>query len=148
MIPNPKLKPSISFTVYGKPQAQGRPRAGKTRSGNVVMYDPTSSKDYKQLVAWTAAEHRPPQLIESACALVCRVYRPIPKSWSKVKRQKAIEGYILPSSKPDLSNYIKGVEDAIEGVILANDSQIVDYWDCKKRYGEAPRIEVEIYELF
>lgn len=140
--------PSISFTVYGKPQAQGRPIAGKTPNGKVVMYDPTTSKDYKKLVAWEASLHRPSKLIESAVSLTARVYRPIPKSWSKVKRQKAINGEIRPSSKPDLSNYIKGIEDAIEGVILANDSQIVDYLDCGKWYSDVPRIEVEIRELF
>lgn len=147
-VPVERLPPHIAFTVYGNPQAQGRPRAGRTRTGKVVMYDPTDSKSYKQQVAWVAAEHRPSKLIESAVMLTVRIYRPIPKSFTKTKRQKAINGEIRPDTKPDLSNYLKGIEDAIEGVILANDSQIVQYGECGKWYGEVPRIEVEIRECF
>jgi Holliday junction resolvase RusA-like endonuclease len=138
---------TIQFTVGGEPVAQGRPRAGKTKSGDVVMYDPGKSKDYKNLVRMVAWEHRPHRLIESAVTMTVKVYRPIPDSWSKVKKAKAAAGELLPISKPDLSNYIKGIEDAIEGVILKNDSQIINYGDSGKWYSENPRIEVEIREV-
>lgn len=138
----------IQFTVYGNPVAQGRPRAGRTKSGEVVMFDPGKSKDYKRYVSMVASQHKPQKLIESAVALTVKVYRPIPGSWSKVKQQKAAEGQLRPISKPDLSNYIKGVEDAIEGVILKNDSQVIDYWESGKWYSHQPRIEVAIKELF
>lgn len=136
----------ISFTVYGKPVAQGRPRAGKTFSGQVVMYDPTNSKDYKRYVAQVASQHRPDQLIESAVSLTVKVFRPIPKL-NKTKHRQAVEGILRPKSKPDLSNYIKGVEDAIEGILLKNDSQVVDYGNSGKWYSETPRIEIEISEI-
>lgn len=136
----------ISFTVYGEPVAQGRPRAGKSKSGDVVMYDPAKSKNYKQYVRLTATQYRPSALIESAVSLTVKVYRPIPKL-SKVKHRQAIEGVLRPKSKPDLSNYIKGVEDAIEGVLLKNDSQVVDYGDSGKWYSDNPRIEITIKEL-
>jgi Holliday junction resolvase RusA-like endonuclease len=112
------------------------------------MFDPGKSKDYKRYVSMIAAQHRPPQLIESAVGLSVKVYRPIPGSWSKVKQEKAEKGEILPTSKPDLSNYIKGVEDAIEGILLKNDSQVVDYQGSGKWYSHTPRIEVAITELF
>lgn len=136
----------ISFTVYGKPQAQGRPRAGKTRNGDVVMYDPTNSKEYKRHVALVASQHRPNELIESPVSLTVKVFRPIPKM-SKIKHRQAVEGILRPKSKPDLSNYIKGVEDAIEGILLKNDSQVVDYGNSGKWYSETPRIEIEISEI-
>lgn len=136
----------ITFTVYGEPQAQGRPRAGKTKTGDIVMYDPTDSKEYKRYVALVASQHRPHKLIESAVSLTVKVYRPIPKL-SKIKHRQAVEGILRPKSKPDLSNYIKGVEDAIEGILLKNDSQVVDYGDSGKWYSETPRIEVEIREV-
>jgi len=137
----------IQFTVYGNPQAQGRPRAGRTRTGRVIVYDPTASKHYKHQVGWVASEHRPPELIESAVSLTVKVYRPIPSTWSKKKQERAEKGELLPTSKPDLSNYIKGIEDAIEGIILKNDSQVVDYGDSCKRYGKEPRIEILIREV-
>ena len=137
----------IEFTVYGEPVAQGRPRAGKTARGDVVMFDPGKSKDYKRYVAMIASQHRPKQLIEQPVSLTVKVYRPIPGSWSKVKQAKAENGALLPTSKPDLSNYIKGVEDAIEGIILKNDSQVVNYGESGKWYSQNPRIEVTIKEV-
>lgn len=137
----------IAFIIYGEPVAQGRPRAGKTRSGDVVMYDPGKSKDYKRYVALVASQYRPLQLIEQAVSLSVKVFRPIPGSWSKVKQASAHNGLILPTCKPDLSNYIKGIEDAIEGIILKNDSQVVNYADSGKWYSHNPRIEVEIREV-
>ena len=59
----------IQFTVYGPPVAQGRPRAGKTKSGDVVMYDPGKSKDYKRYVSLVAGQNKPTQLIENAVSL-------------------------------------------------------------------------------
>ncbi|MNU11384.1 Endodeoxyribonuclease RusA [compost metagenome] len=52
-----------------------------------------------------------------------------------------------PKSKPDLSNYIKGIEDAIEGILLKNDSQVVDYGKSGKWYSDRPRIEVIVEEI-
>jgi Holliday junction resolvase RusA-like endonuclease len=135
----------ISFTVYGEPQAQGRPR-GAIQNGRVRMYDPTDSRNYKQYVSLVASQHRPGKLIESAVSLTVKVYRPIPKM-SKAKHQRAIEGALRPKSKPDLSNYIKGVEDALEGVLLKNDSQVVDYGESGKWYSDNPRIEITIREV-
>ncbi|OCT12614.1 hypothetical protein A8709_32915 [Paenibacillus pectinilyticus] len=137
----------IQFTVYGPPVAQGRPRAGKTHSGDVVMYDPGKSKDYKRYVSLVASQNKPSQLIESAVSLTVKVYRPIPDSWSKVKQRQALEGAMRPKSKPDLSNYIKGIEDAIEGILLKNDSQVVDYGKSGKWYSDRPRIEIEVEEI-
>jgi Holliday junction resolvase RusA-like endonuclease len=135
----------IKFIVYGEPIAQGRPR-GSVQNGKVRMYDPAKSSDYKKYVGLIASQHRPPNLIESAVSLTVKVYRPIPKL-SKVKHKQAVDGSLRPVSKPDLSNYIKGVEDAIEGIILKNDSQVIDYGQSGKWYSENPRIEIEIKEI-
>ena len=132
----------IKFIVYGEPVAQGRPR-GTVLNDKVRMYDPARSSDYKKYVGFIASQHRPPNLIELAVSLTVKVFRPIPKL-NKVKHQQAVEGILRPVSKPDLSNYIKGVEDAIEGILIRNDSQVIDYGQSGKWYGEVPRIEVEI----
>jgi Holliday junction resolvase RusA-like endonuclease len=135
----------IKFIVYGEPVPQGRPRAS-SQNGNIRMYDPAKSADYKKYVGLIASQHRPSSLIESAVSLTVKVYRPIPKL-SKIKHKQAVEGILRPVSKPDLSNYIKGVEDAIEGILLKNDSQVIDYGQSGKWYGEVPRIEIEIKEV-
>lgn len=136
----------ISFTVWGDPVAQGRPRAGKGPGGHVRMYDPAKSKDYKHFVKLTAAQHRPDKLIEGEIELVVDVYRSIPKSFSKKKRALAIAGDLRPTTKPDVDNYVKGIKDGISGVIWHDDRQVVSLL-VRKWYAEAPRVEVKISEV-
>lgn len=135
----------IEFIVYGTPVAQGRPRAGKSFSGTTVLYDPGKSRDFKRYVAMIASQVKPDKLIEDAVSITVKVFRPIPSKYmTKPKLAQIEKGTLLPTSKPDLSNYIKGVEDAIEGIILKNDSQVVDYGKSGKWYSDNPRIEVSI----
>lgn len=134
----------ITFTVYGEPVAQGRPRAS-TQGGFVRLYDPKKSKDYKDYVRLAAAEHAPAGLLEGPLGMVLTVYRSIPKSFSKKKAALAEDGEIRPVSKPDVDNYLKGVKDALKGVIWKDDSQVVEVF-AQKRYSSRPRIEVKIKE--
>ena len=136
----------IQFTVYGEPKAQGRPKAAVI-NGRAIMYDPKPSRDFKRDIKAVAQAHVPDKLLTGALILELKIYRPIPKSFSKKKREKALAGELRPTTKPDLKNYIAGVEDALENMLYANDSQIVSYGDTGKWYGDPPRIEVEIREL-
>ncbi len=77
-----------------------------------------------------------------------RVYRAIPKSMSAKKAKLAEAGQIRPTTKADLSNYIKGIEDACNGIVWQDDSQIVAYHEpFGKWYSDRPRIEVEVKKL-
>ncbi|WP_366294347.1 RusA family crossover junction endodeoxyribonuclease [Paenibacillus sp. AN1007] len=136
---------TIYFTVYGEPVAQGRPRAS-TKGGFVRMYDPEKSKDYKDYVRLAAAEHAPDALLLGPLGMMLTVYRPIPKSFSKKKAALAEAGEIRPVSKPDVDNYLKGVKDALKGVMWKDDSQVVEVF-AQKRYSFRPRIEVKIKDL-
>ncbi|GGH17128.1 RusA family crossover junction endodeoxyribonuclease [Paenibacillus segetis] len=137
----------IQFTVYGEPVAQGRPRAS-TQGGFVKLYDPAKSRDYKDYVRLAAVEHAPAALIEGPIGMALTVYRSMPKYLSKYpkKASAAERGEILPTSKPDTDNYLKGVKDALKGVIWKDDSQVVDVF-ARKRYSARPRIEIKIKEL-
>jgi len=133
----------IQFTVYGEPKAQGRPRAAVI-NGRAIMYDPKPSRDFKRDVKAVAQDYVPDKLLTGPLVLELKIYRPIPKSFSKKKRELALSGELRPTTKPDLKNYIAGIEDALEKVIYENDSQIVSYGDSGKWYGDPPRIEVAI----
>jgi Holliday junction resolvase RusA-like endonuclease len=135
----------IKFTVYGEPVAQGRPRAS-TQGGFVRMYDPAKSRDYKDYVRLAASEHSPATLLKGPLAVMVIAYRSIPKSFSKRKAALAEAGKIYPVSKPDADNYLKGVKDALKGVMWVDDSQVVDAF-ARKRYSHKPRIEVSIRQL-
>ncbi|WP_019420160.1 RusA family crossover junction endodeoxyribonuclease [Paenibacillus sp. OSY-SE] len=135
----------IQFTVYGEPVAQGRPRATQM-GGFIRMYDPAKSRDYKDYVRLAAGENAPEALLEGPLGMVLHVYRTIPKSFSKKKASAAEAGEIRPTSKPDADNYLKGVKDALKGVIWRDDSQVVEVL-VTKRYSARPRIEVKIKDL-
>lgn len=110
------------------------------------MYDPSKSSDYKDYVRLVAGEKAPDALLEGPVGMVLHVYRSIPKSFSKKKTVAAEAGEIRPTSKPDADNYLKGVKDALKGVIWRDDSQVVEVL-VTKRYSVRPRIEVKIKDL-
>lgn len=70
----------------------------------------------------------------------------VPGSWSKKKRAAALEGSIRPTGKPDCSNMVKLVEDALNGVAWRDDSQIVSL-GVRKRYAEKPETRLTIKEV-
>jgi Holliday junction resolvase RusA-like endonuclease len=136
----------IEFEVRGEPVPAGRPRAGKTRKGRTVLYDPAKSRNFKQYVKLVASQHAPKALITGPIILEVDVFRPIPKSFSKKKASQAEEKRLRPTTKPDTSNYVKLVEDALNGVIYKDDSQIVSLI-VKKFYSGTPRIRVLVDEI-
>jgi len=135
----------IIFTIEAEPVAQGRPRFS-TVHGQARAYDPIESRRYKQFVRTMAAQHAPEKPSTSPICLRLDVYRPIPKSFSNKKRTAAENGLIRPTTKPDGSNYLKLVEDALNGLMWVDDSQIVDD-RVLKWYSERPRIVVTIIEI-
>lgn len=68
----------------------------------------------------------------------------IPKSYSKPKREQALEGGILP--RQDIDNLTKSVLDALNTVAYADDKTIkeIHAW---KRYAEEDEIIIMIEEL-
>lgn len=139
-------KRTITFTVYGEPVPQGRPRARMVK-GRVIMYDPAKSRHFKTLVARVAQDHVNGAMIEGPVSLTVKAYLAIPKSFSQKKREQAIAGGIHHTVKPDLKNIIASVEDALVGVILRDDSQVVNFGGSSKQYGDPPRVEVTVTEL-
>lgn len=136
----------IHFTVYGEPVAQGRGKASSI-NGRIIVRDPKKSRDFKRDVAAVAQNHVPVQLLTGPLVLEAKIFRPIPQSLSKKKRAAALRGDLRPTTKPDLKNYIAGIEDALEKMIYQNDSQIVSYGESGKWYGDPPRCEITIREV-
>jgi Holliday junction resolvase RusA-like endonuclease len=131
------------IVVDGDAVPQGRPRF--SRNGHV--FDPAKSREYKEYIKLHASQNSPECPVTGPVKLSLMIYRAIPKSFSRKKRDDAISGIILPTTKPDFSNVLKGVEDALKGIWYADDSQIVSYGDMFKVYSDKPRIEVEMEEI-
>ncbi|QOD84843.1 RusA family crossover junction endodeoxyribonuclease [Chromobacterium haemolyticum] len=143
---------NISFFVPGAPVGKGRPRAarrkGKAGKEYIAQITPEKTVNYESLVALASAqamEGRPPMCGPVELGVV--MYLPIPASWSNKKKAAALAGDLLPMVKPDMSNVVKAIEDGMNGVVYADDCQIVDYAPSKKRYSDKPGVEVTVREI-
>jgi Holliday junction resolvase RusA-like endonuclease len=74
------------------------------------------------------------------------VYKQMPKSFSKIKKQRAIAGEIRPLTRGDVDNYSKNILDALNGIVYPDDKQIVEL-SVKKFYSETEFVKVRIEDL-
>ena len=127
---------AIQFVVEGLAVPQGRSRAVVTSKG-VHVYDPKRSRDWKAYFRMAAMKFKPEQPLDGPLALSVSFFLPRPKS--RPKRDT------WPDRKPDLSNLLKAVEDAMTGVFWRDDSQIVRAVQVKRYAGAySPRVYVEV----
>lgn len=137
----------LKFEVPGSPIGQGRPKFS-TINGHAKAYDPEKSRNYKayvKLLATQAMKEQGFTMLEGPCCLDILAFFEVPKSKSKKFREAALSGLEYPTKKPDLSNIIKGIEDAINNLVYKDDACIVSLSVCKF-YSEVPRVEVVISE--
>lgn len=142
-IPNSTQDQPVTVLIDGPATAKGRPRM--TRAG--FAYTPAATRKYEafgRLAAQQAMDGRAP--IAGPVRLVALVELPIPRSWSRRKTNDAITGDLRPTTRPDLDNYVKSALDIINGVVVADDSQIVEL-DAKKRYGLDPKVVLTVIPL-
>mgnify|MGYP001602118616 FL=1 len=127
--------------IYGLPVAQGRPRAFKLPSGQIRVYDPQKSRDWKRTVQGQALMCKPERLLVGALVGEMDFYLPRPKS--------APKRVVYPTTRPDLGNLVKAVEDAIQGVVYQDDSLIVSLRVAKHYATEStpPSVYVRLEEL-
>jgi len=140
----------FEFEYVGDIVAQQRARSA-VKGNRVINYDPKKSRDFKEQIRLTAlatfGSLGEDSIITKPVCLEVFIYRDIPSSFSKTNRNKALSGELLPTTKPDLKNYIVGIEDALEGLLYYNDSQIVSYGRSVKLYGEESKLECRVIEL-
>ena len=142
----------IEFFVPGAPIGKGRPRAAR-RGAGVVMFTPEKTADYEALVAAIAATTLAEgmrigtsQLLDGPLAAMLEMQFPVPASWSKAKRARALAGVDWHTSKPDADNVAKAILDACNGVVFRDDSQIV-MLTATKEFSETPGVRVVIREV-
>ncbi len=136
----------IEFEIKGK--AKAKQSVKFTKSG--MKYTPSDIKEYANWVrlcfinkypAWNAKafENKPLQAIIS-------VYMPIPKGFSKVKRNSSLSGDLRPIVKPDCDNIAKNINDALNGIAYPDDKQIVSLM-VNKFYSDDERVTVAIQDI-
>ena len=140
----------IEFFVPGTPVGKGRPRAAR-RGAGVVMFTPEKTAGYEMLVAATAAAAlscdalAAHQLLDGPLEAVLEMRFPVPASWSKAKRARALAGIEWHTSKPDADNVAKAILDACNGVVFRDDAQVV-MLVATKAFSDGPGVRVVIRE--
>ncbi len=134
----------LAFTIPGPPRGQARPRAS-TRGGFVRMHTEPKDTSYAALVQFHALGARPlgwnplTGPVEIAVDVVQKM--PGPTVWKRTQKK----GY--PSTtKPDCSNILKLIEDALNGIAYVDDRQIA-FATVRKSVGDqgvAPRVSVMV----
>ena len=135
----------ISFTVDGPAVPKQRPRISGRQA-----YTPKRTKDYEERVrnAFRSSYRGffPAFGKDTPVKAYIEVVQAIPKSWSKAKHQRALDGELAPITRNgDLDNIAKSILDACNGFVYEDDCQVTHLM-IFKRYGDDPYVTVKFTE--
>ena len=140
----------IFLVVKGEPVPQGRPRFASVKGKFIHAYDPRESVNYKNLIKWHIRQFQTKYpnvpLLKENIFFELKVFRPIPASFSKKKRELIAQNKLFPNTKPDTDNYVKIVLDASNGMLFKDDSAVIGIL-ARKYYSDNPRIEISLFEI-
>ena len=135
----------VTFKVDADPV--GKQRARYAKRGNFVQtYTPDKTRNYESLIKEAAIEAMgSSEPLETPVTLYLYIRAPIPKSLPKKRIEACLNGLEKPIKKPDASNVLKSVEDAMNGVVYKDDSQIVNI-HVSKVYSSQPGVDICVKE--
>lgn len=137
------------FPITPRGKERARSRVVKTKSGKTFVshYTPAKTKEYEaSLAAIASIEMAGKKLIQGPIEIDVAIILECPKSWPKWKKDLAIKGGIVPTTKPDSDNVLKSIYDSFNGVVWCDDIQVVK-GSFDKRYGEKGCMHVTVIEL-
>lgn len=130
---------SILLMFKGEPVAKGVVQNFMVK-GRVYKFLPKKTRNFFADIRAQACQQLPKDFIpyKGALKITAMFNRQKPK-----KPKKGGEHH--PISRPDLSNYLKAIEDALNTIVWEDDAQIVEA-HIQKRY-DVPGIMLEIEEI-
>ena len=137
----------INFIVPGKPFGKQRPRVA-CRGKFSKAYTQKETTAYENLVKLFYTHESKGEMFPEEAELGIKIvaYYEIPKSASKVKREKMLSGKIRPTKRPDIDNVAKAIYDSLNKVAYHDDAAIVES-RISKFYSDRPRVEVTITQI-
>ncbi len=141
----------IRFTVIGKPQPRGSKKAfpipGKFGGVRHVITDTNKkSAPWMKVVAETARDAmKGIGLLDGPLLLKVAFFFARPKGHIG-KRGLKPSAPVHHTVKPDTTKLVRGLEDALKGIVWRDDSQVVEQ-TATKEYGEYDHSVVTIVEL-
>lgn len=136
----------ITIEMAGPARGKGAGRAAVTASGQARVYTDSKTRKYESQLRFAAQQQMGEQKpTEEPVAVHIEARIAVPVSWSKKKRALALAGRVLPTTRPDVENYCKAM-DALNGIVWADDKQIVDEHICKI-YSERPGLTIRVMSV-
>jgi Holliday junction resolvase RusA-like endonuclease len=136
---------SLRFEILGNPCAKQSARF--TKSG--IKYQPkeviqNADNIRSQIVIQLPKDF---QIIDGPVKVATvYIFPPLKSFTKKMKQFIANGGLIIKSTKPDLDNLEKAINDAMQGVVLVNDA-LISRVVKGRYYGMTPKIIVSITEI-
>jgi Holliday junction resolvase RusA-like endonuclease len=138
---NAKKFNGIRITIPGEPVAWARARSNGAR-----RFTPAKQAAWMAMAQhYAVQQYGPLPPVTDALSLHVIATFAIPQSWTKSRKSAALAGTLRHTSKPDASNILKLVEDAMNGVVFVDDAQVTRAL-VEKRYGE-PGVSVAVEVL-
>lgn len=141
---------TIQFTIHGRPQPRGSKRAFMPKGARfpVITDDNEKSRPWMNAVAAcaeAALTESGGSLLDGPVWLAVDFYfcRPKGHFGKRGLRPAAPEHH---TTKPDATKLLRGLEDALKGIVWRDDSQVVQQV-ARKLYGEFDHTVVTITEL-
>lgn len=134
----------VSFTVYGVAAPAGSKTVVYAKGGRAFVRDASKrSAPWKRLVAQEAGKAMNGRgLLEGPLHLTVAVTVPRPKSHYGARGLRP-SAPSAPITRPDLTKYLRGIEDACTGVVWRDDAQVITQ-TAEKRYGEPARVAIRV----
>jgi len=134
---------SVTFTFNMEPTPKGRPRGrvAMSKAGKqfVQEYTPSATVRAEQLIRAQVQLEACGEFFEAHCPLRAVIEFVVARPPSVPKKRR------WPTTKPDLDNTEKLIEDALERFLYSNDAQIVEV-SKRKVYGWPPCIRLYLSE--
>ena len=132
---------TFKFFVEGRPKGKGRPRMNR-RTGQV--YTPKATKQYESDIRQAFLRQGGESFAGAPVMVEIEASYPMPKSWSKRKREETRGTY--SDVKVDIDNLAKVIFDAGNGVIWDDDKAIV-VLIASKRWADTGGVEITITDM-
>lgn len=143
---------TVSFVVHGVARPAGSKKAFyNAKLGRSMVVDASdNARPWKALVSDAAIQAmRDRPLLEGPLLLELTLWMPRPKHHFGTGKRAGVLKASAPrfhTSAPDLLKLARGIEDAMQGLVYRNDSQIVTEL-LQKPYGEPARCEVRVVQI-
>ena len=127
----------LRITVREKPVGQPRPRAARI-GNNIRIYNPPTADAWRlavELAATEAARDQGWEQLTEPAELKVVFWMPRPKAHYRANGELKPAAPLYCHTKPDLSNLLKGTEDALERSGVIKGAQLIVAIETVKLYG-------------